>query len=147
MLPSWKIFFLILFYLKNVCNVVLVSPIQHHKSAIIVYASLPSLASLPSYPIPLGHHRVPDGVRVLHSSFPPALHLTPDSACIYIYWCLFSPFVPLCPSPTVPISLFSTSVSPFLPWKLVHQYHFSRFQIYVLIHSLCFSFYDLLHSV
>ena len=49
--------------------------------------------------------------------------------------------------PLVSIHLFSTSVSLFLPCKLVHLYHFSRFHIYVLIYDICFSLSDLLHSV
>ena len=44
-------------------------------------------------------------------------------------------------------SLFSMSASLFLPCKQVHLYHFSRFHIYVLIYSICFSLSDLLHSV
>ena len=35
---------------------------------------------------------------------------------------LLSPFVPLSPSSTVSTSPFSTSVSPFLPWKSGHQF-------------------------
>ena len=49
--------------------------------------------------------------------------------------------------PLVSIRLFSTSVSLFLPCKLVHLYHFSRFYIYALIYDVCFSLSDLLHSV
>ena len=47
----------------------------------------------------------------------------------------------------VSIRLFSTSVSQFLPCKLVHLYHFSRFHIYALIYDICFSLSDLLDSV
>ena len=47
----------------------------------------------------------------------------------------------------VSIRLSSTPVSLFLPWKLVHLYHFSRFHIYALIYDICFSLSDLLHSV
>ena len=50
-------------------------------------------------------------------------------------------------SPLVSICLFSTSVSQFLPCKLVHLYHFSRFHINVLIYDVCFSLSDLLNSV
>ena len=50
-------------------------------------------------------------------------------------------------SPLVSIRLFSTSVSQFLPCKLVHLYHFSRFHIYALLYDTCFSLSDLLHSV
>ena len=42
--------------------------------------------------------------------------------------------------PSVSICLFSTSVSLFLPCKLVHLYHFSRFHIHALIY-LFFSFW------
>ena len=49
--------------------------------------------------------------------------------------------------PLVFIRLFSTSVSQFLPCKLVHLYHFSRFHMYALIYDICFSLSDLLHSV
>ena len=56
------------------------------------------------------------------------------------------------PSPTtfpplVSIRLFSTSVSQFLPCKLVHLYYFSRFHIYALIYDICFSLSDLLHCI
>ena len=62
-----------------------------------------------------------------------------------------SQFIPLPPPPRFPplvsICLFSTSVSLFLPCKLVHLYHFPRFHIYALIYDICFSLPDLLHSV
>ena len=54
---------------------------------------------------------------------------------------------PRCFPPLVSIRLFSTSVSQFLPCKLVHLYYFSRFHIYVLICDICFSHSDLLHFV
>ena len=50
--------------------------------------------------------------------------------------------------PLVSISLFSTSVSLFLPCKSVHLYHFSRFHIYALMYDICslfltyFTLYD-----
>ena len=40
-------------------------------------------------------------------------------------------FIPSSPSPAV-----STSLSPFLPDKYVHQYHFSRFHIHELIYNI-----------
>ena len=49
--------------------------------------------------------------------------------------------------PLVARSLFSTSVSLFLPCKPVHLYHFSSFHIYVLIYDICYSLSDWLHSV
>ena len=60
---------------------------------------------------------------------------------------LLSQSIPPSPSPTVSTSLFSTSASPFLSCKQVHQYHFSRFHIYALICNIYFSLYDLLHCV
>ena len=60
--------------------------------------------------------------------------------CIYVSG-TFSPY------PTVSTGPFTTSVSPFLPWKYVHQCHFSRFHMYALISYICFSLSDLLHSV
>ena len=50
--------------------------------------------------------------------------------------------LPPCFSPLVSINLLSTSVSLFLPCKLVHLYHFSRFHIHALIHNICFSLSD-----
>ena len=61
-----------------------------------------------------------------------------------------SQFIPPPPHrfpPLVSIRLFSTSVSLFLPCKLVHLYHFSKFHIYALIYDICFSLSDLLHLV
>ena len=48
---------------------------------------------------------------------------------------LLSPFINS-PSPTASTSPFSTSAAPFLPWKYVHQYNFSRFHIYALINYI-----------
>ena len=42
------------------------------------------------------------------------------------------------PSISVSKSPFSMSVSLFLPFTEVHQYHFSRFHIYVLIYEFVF---------
>ena len=70
----------------------------------------------------------------------------------YIYQCIYvNPNLPVHPTATPPpltsrlvsIGLFSASVSPPLPCKLVHLYHFSRFHIYVLIYDICFSLSDL----
>ena len=62
-----------------------------------------------------------------------------------------SQFIPPPPPPAafpllVSIHLFSTAVSLFMPCKLVHLYHFSRFHIYVLTYNIFF-LSDLLHSV
>ena len=55
---------------------------------------------------------------------------------MYMFPCYFLPLLP-CPLTT---SLFSTSASPLLPCKEVHQYHLSRFHIYALIYDVCFLF-------
>ena len=73
----------------------------------------------------------------------------------YTHQCIHvNPNLPIHPTTTIPhhfpplvsIRLFSTAVSLFLPCKLVHLYHFSRFHMYALIY-ICFSPSDLLHSV
>ena len=53
-----------------------------------------------------------------------------------------SQFVPPSLSPVVSTNLFSMFAFPFLPYKYVHQYHFSRFHIYIClnIQYLFFSF-------
>ena len=84
------------------------------------------------------------GLPVLHSNSSPAIHFTYDHVYMLM---LVSPFIPLFPSLTVFTSLFSTSVSPFLPCKQVHQYHLSRFHIYAFRYDICFSLSDLLLSV
>ena len=59
---------------------------------------------------------------------------------------LLSPYV--LPSPSSPcltsINLFSVSVSALPPCNSFHQYHLSRFHIYVLVYIICFSLSDLL---
>ena len=81
----------------------------------------------------------------------------PISYLFYTHQCIHvNPNLPIHPitttptprfTPLVSIRFFSTSVSLFLPCKLVHLYHFSRFHIYALIYDTCFSLSDLLHSV
>ena len=60
--------------------------------------------------------------------------------CIYV-----NPNLPIHPTlpllPQVSICLFSMSASQFLLCKQVQLYHFSRFHVYALINSICFSFY------
>ena len=59
---------------------------------------------------------------------------------------LLSQFVLPSPSLIVSTCLFSTYMSPFLPYKQVHQYHFSGFHIYAFLYKACFSFSDLLRA-
>jgi len=49
---------------------------------------------------------------------------------------LLSRFISHSLYPVVSISLFSMSASLLLPYKYVHQYHFSRFHIYALIYDV-----------
>ena len=86
---------------------------------------------------------------VLHSRFLSVIYFIHISVYISIPISQFiTPPPPPCHfPPLVSIRLFSTSVSLFLPCKLVHLYHFSRFHIHALIYDICFSLFDLLHSV
>ena len=126
-------------------NVVLVSAIHQHESAIGMHVSLPPWTSLPPHIPPLlvvTEHQTE--LPVLYSNFPLAiiLHMVMDT-----HQCYSSQFIPPSPFPTVSISLFSMSESLFLPCKQVHQDHFSKFHIYVLIYAIYFSLSDLLHSI
>ena len=60
---------------------------------------------------------------------------------------LLSQVIPLSPFPIVSKNLSFMSVSPLLPCKQGHQYHLSRFRIYVLIYDTRLSLSHLLHSV
>ena len=126
---------------KLLYKVVVVSVIQKCKSAVII-GSLLNLPPLPYPTLQIIKERQA-GLPVLYSNFSPAIYFTHGS--LYMSF-LLSPFLSLSPSPTVSRSLFLMSASPFLPCKQVHQYHFSRFHIQVLIY-ICFSLSDLIHSV
>ena len=143
---QWRQLFKFYFLIggKRLCNVVLVSASQQHKSAITIHISAPSCSSLlrPSHPSKLSQSSRlgPCVMQQLLTS-----HLFYPWQCIYV-----SAALSIRPSPSLPAAstcLFSSSALPFLPCKEVHQYYFSRFHIYVLIHSICFSLSDLLHSV
>ena len=54
---------------------------------------------------------------------------------------LLSLFIPPSPTPTLFISPFFMSASPVLPCEYGHQYHPSRFRMYVLIYFVFFSFW------
>ena len=53
---------------------------------------------------------------------------------------LFSQIIPPLPFPTESKSLLFTSVPPFLSCMQDHQYHLSKFHIYVLIYSIYMEF-------
>ena len=110
---------------KLLYNFVLVSVIKQHKSAIIIHVSPPSWTSLLILDhTPPGLHRAPGCAPC----FLPAIFVAHGS--VYMSMVL-SPFLSVSPSPNVSTSPFSTSESPLFPCKKVHQYHFSRFHIYV----------------
>ena len=81
-----------------------------------------------------------------YSKFPLAIYVTYGNVYVSM---LLSPFVPPSLSHSHPMStnLSSISASLLLPYKQVHQYHFSRFHVYTLTYGICFSRPDLLHSV
>ena len=64
---------------------------------------------------------------ILYSVFPLAIYFMCGNMYVSV---LLSQFIPPTPPPAVSRSLFSVSASLFLPWKYVHQYHFSRFHRY-----------------
>ena len=92
------------------------------------YAYIPSLLSLRL--TPLGIH------RALPSSFPPAVCRPRGSWFISLF------FQFTLPAPSLLcLQICSLSVSRFLPCKYVHLYWCSRFQVYVKIWYLFFSFW------
>ena len=95
------------------------SAIQH--KSVINISSLLSFPTLPTIPSLQVMTDPQTGLPVLQSNFLSAIHLTPDTVYMLM---LLSPFNPLSLSSTVSTSPFSTFVSPLLPCKQVHQYHF-----------------------
>ena len=130
--------------------------------------------SYPRHPIPplqfITEHQA--GLPLLHNRFPLATNFAHGSVYMLM---LLSQFCPCSPFPAVSTSLFSMSVSPFLPCRELHQYHFSRVHRYafslsvssvaqscltlcdpmnhstpglpVHLYAICFSPSDLLHFV
>ena len=62
--------------------------------------------------------------------------------CKFPCYCLQALTLSILPSPCVHKAVY---VSPLLPCKSIHQYHLSRFHIYVLVYDISLS--DLFHSV
>ena len=101
------IYFLFTFY-----NVVLVSAIQQHGSAIIIHVSPPPWASLPS---PSPHpRRSPRRARLcsmLYSTFSSTAHFIHDGGYM---WMLLPPSLPLTPSPLCPVHSLHLQLHSFL---------------------------------
>ena len=77
-------FFFLIYFLfgeQLLYSIMLVSVLQQHLSAIIIFISLPSGTSHPIPSTPLGHHRVPGWTPVLYSSFALALCFMYKSVC------------------------------------------------------------------
>ena len=99
----------------------------------------------PSYlpPQPLGWYRAPVWVSWGIQQIPIGYFIYGSvsfHATLPIHLTLSSPL-------PMSISLFSVSVSPVLPCKLILQYHFSRFCIYALEYDIYLSLSDSHHSV
>ena len=107
----------------------LLSAICQHESATGTHTSPPSGLSQSTGLSSLRHTAFAHWLTILHT-------MTQVSV-------LLSQFIPPSPSPSVFTSVFSMSVSPLLSCKQGHQHHLSRFRIYVLIYSICFSLSDL----
>ena len=110
------------------------------------YTHVPSLLNRPPsshlHPTPLGCHTVQGLSSLCHTANPHWLSVF-TRGDVYVSVLLFE-FIPLSPPPTVPTSLFSMSVFPPLSCRRVHQYHLSRFHIYVLTYDICVSLSNLL---
>ena len=95
------------------------SLLQHHRSAAIIPVSLPSPRPPPSRSSPEA------GLPELHSSFPPALRLTPDRVCVLM---LLSPCIPPCKAtPYICVSI------PFL--QTGSSVSFFTFHVYALLNK------------
>ena len=121
--------------------------IHQHESVTGRHMSFPSQTSLPS-PFPSHSSRLS---QITSFGFPASY----SKSLLAIYFTYGNPYVsvlrsqgiPLSLSPTVTKSLFPISASPLLPCKEDHQYHPSRFHIYMVMCNIFFSTSDLLHSV
>ena len=140
---SLLLLLLIFIGVQLIYNVMLVSTVQQSESAIHTHIS-----PLFFFSFPFGQHRAMSRVPcVIQQVLISYLFYAQYQQCIYVNLNLsIHPSNPT-PYPLVDICLFSTSVSQFLPCKLVHLYPFARFHIHALIYDICFSLSDLFHSV
>ena len=124
-------------------TVLLVSTVQWSESAIYIY---PLFFGFPSH---LGPHialsRVPCAIYIQKVLISYLFYIVSvllcivSIVCIYIY--IYTPRGPNLSLPRSPLGVHM-SVSLFLFCRHDHQYHFSRFHIYVLMYDICFSLSD-----
>ena len=101
----------------------------------------------PSHPLPysacLGHHRAPSWAPCVMQQLPTSSQFIHSTVYMSTLSVNLSHPHPLAAS----TNSFFTSARLFLPCKCVHQYHFSRIHVYVLIYDVWLSLSDLIHSV
>ena len=127
----------------------MVYAIHQCESAIGMYTCVSSLfnsspTSLPTHPS--------RSSTALHQLWVPCIIHQTSTGYLFTYGnvyvsMLFSQIIPPFPFPIESKSLFFMCVSPLLPCKSFHQYHLSRFHVYVFIYNICLSLSDLLHSM
>ena len=141
-------------------NIVLASATYQHESAIGIhmnpyihtspYIHMSSIHTYVLPPPPTAFHssRLSQSTRfelpASYSKFPLVIYFTNGN--VYISMTLYQ-IIPPFSSPTMSKNLLFFCASPLLHCKEDHQYHLSRFHICELIHNICFSLSDLLHSV
>ena len=109
----------------------LVSAVQHRESAVSIHSPLslePPSPRSPSHP-----PRLPQSTRLRS----PGHAAAPTSSLCHTLWGVCrcgSQFISPSPSSAAPTTLFSMSVFLFLLCTQIHQYHPSRFHIYIYIH-------------
>ena len=132
----WAIFSTILinFYWSIVALQCCISFYWPAKWISFTYTYMPSIFGFLSH---LGHLRALSGVPVLYNRF---------SFVVYFMHTINSVYVSTPTSQSILPPLFSVCVYFCSVNKIIHTI-FSRFHIYALIHNICFSLSDLLHSV
>ena len=112
---------------------------------VYIYLSLSDLPPTSTVPpiLVITEHQAE--LPVLLSMFPLAIYFTHGSVYMSIP---ISPFIPHPLPSTMSTHPFSVTASPFLFWKQVQLYHFSRYHIYELMYNIVVFFLsDLLHSI
>ena len=115
-------------------SIVLLSPTYQHESTVYTHMFPVSWSSLPP-PIQSCTSRLSQStgfeLPVSYNIFPLYIYFTYSNVYVSVW---FFQFVSPSSSPMMSSSLLSMSASPLLSCKLAHQYHLSKFQMYVLIY-------------